>query len=370
MMKLPYLMLVITTISFQLFFSDTRADENSYIEANKKKAAASTNDAMFTVHRITCLKASGNAALAACNKALAIKPNDVVINNRKATLLKALRPPPTPKVKVKQPKPPVARVAPPVVKKKQPVLPVPVSTLPKQDKAKNVEKKNRPIEKEKAKKEAVEKRDSRESRNAQSKKKMTKRVQTILNQLGFDIGVADGVAGKKTYKAIKKFQKLSKRSLNRKIDAALLSTLKKAQSKHKKANTLHTSATKQQDSGKLDKALTTIEKGLASAPWHKALKILKTKIEQQIASEKSNEAEKVKLAKATLENEREEAAKKVETQKAKKIQNDKKVAKQEKLLSSIQKRQQSLAMIDGALAKEQQELLSDAQKTIDKHRLD
>ena len=44
------------------------------------------------------------------------------------------------------------------------------------------------------------------SSSTSAKKEDIKKVQTKLNELGYDCGTADGVAGKKTTNAIKKFQ--------------------------------------------------------------------------------------------------------------------------------------------------------------------
>ena len=48
---------------------------------------------------------------------------------------------------------------------------------------------------------------AKKSSNTSAKKEDIKKVQTKLNELGYDCGTPDGVAGKKTTAAIKQFQK-------------------------------------------------------------------------------------------------------------------------------------------------------------------
>ena len=47
-----------------------------------------------------------------------------------------------------------------------------------------------------------------EKRNAQVSKEMVKTTQQLLNDIGFFCGSADGVAGKRTVKSIKRFQEM------------------------------------------------------------------------------------------------------------------------------------------------------------------
>lgn len=356
--RLSILLIVIISLSMQLCL----ADENTYIENNTKKATESTEQAMFTVYRVTCLMSSGGKkGLKACKQAIAINPNDTAVNNKKDELVQALKPPsPRP-----QPKPQV--VAPP-----SPVMPMPVPVIPeprpivKQVKQRINEDKNREkLENIEAIKEIMATEEKRvvkkpEPKPISNQKRIIKQVQTLLKQLQFNIGVPDGVAGKRTQKAVRRFKKMRKISLNSKIDNSLLVVLQKAQLQHAIADEIYNLTLDQYKEGRLEAALMTVEKGLEKAPWHKRLKAFKYKIRQKIALKKEqkqknnpNNPQKMGLeqtADKSKENKR----------------NKKSTVKRADLLASIEEKQEKISLIEAKISMEQLVLSMDAQRTLEK----
>ena len=291
-------MIRIFTLLFSLTFmvfviaiesSFANQQEEELIRQNKAAAKSSTNSAMFIVHRIKCLKSNDRTALNACNKALSIKPNDAAIKNKKIALHNKLNPKPKPQPNRRVTKAPAPQKIQAVKKIPTPQKIQPAKKVPTHKNNRITNKQKKPINNKVRKAKPLA--PSPNNKIREDKKKVISQIQQKLNALGFNAGIADGIAGKNTKQAIKDFQVLTKSLIRPKIDKELLFTLTKAQKQHNVADKQYTLAKQQFSDGDLDATSIIIEKYLSIAPWHKNLRLLDRELKEQIAQ---NEEEKIR----------------------------------------------------------------------------
>ncbi|WP_299872926.1 peptidoglycan-binding protein [uncultured Cocleimonas sp.] len=273
-LKLTLSTSLIFFLSFEPCFSET-TQEQRYIKQNQEAAKSSTNQAMFVVHRIKCLNSIGQAALNACNKAMSINSGVPEVRNRKIFLSNKLNPRPK---KIRKVIPPPIRQEKPQIRNKPTPKPSTTKLYRKPPKAvKNITRTS-PTPK-------------REKSSPKKDNKVVIQIQKILNQLGFNIGKADGIAGKKTKQAIKDFQSITKSESRPNLDDKLLIELQKAQKLHAVADQKYNLANQQLAEGNLEKSALIIETQLKTAPWHINLKSLNKELQQQVVlQEKSRDS--------------------------------------------------------------------------------
>ena len=267
---IAYSILILALISCEPSIADQQ--EERLIQQNKQAAKSSTNQAMFVVHRIKCLNSTDRAALNACNKALSINPNVPALRNRRVLLSNKLNP--------KSRTQPARRVTiAPVRPVRQPAQRAPVP------KTQVTNKPYKPARKVVRNIPAPRVNNERDNEN----RKLVIQVQKSLNTLGFNVGQADGIAGKNTMQAIEDFLTLTKNKISPKLDEKLYSTLKEAQEQHYIADKKYQLAKRSLEDGDTEESTQIIKQNLQSAPWHKDFISLNIELKQKIAQNKNSQ---------------------------------------------------------------------------------
>jgi formylglycine-generating enzyme required for sulfatase activity/serine/threonine protein kinase len=132
----------------------------------------------------------------------------------------------------------------------------------------------------------------------QQKKVLAKAVQVELLRLGYPIGIADGIAGRKTSKAIVEFQREKNLAADGRITSALLNELKSA-TKRATPSPKPTAEAKKQEISVNDPKMKNAEGTVSAA------QATERKLSDQ---QKETEAEQLRLAKIKQENEQRESA--------------------------------------------------------------
>lgn len=320
-----------------ILLAQSGQDESSFIRKNQEAVKSSTNSALYTVYRIKCLNTQGKSGLAACNQALSIKPNIPALIKRRLLLSAQLKPKRKPVVRYTPQKPKPVKIAKPIVK---PSI-------------------SKPVQKTKVTQKSIDTLRKEEIARKRTKEIIVN-VQRLLIKLGFDVSVADGIAGKNTRKAIKKYIKLSKRKTSSKINMKLLSDLKKALKLQKKADKNYDLAKEHVSDGEFSEALGAIERGLKLLPWHASLITLKTTVHTQIAANNDMKQKELTLQ-MSLRKADEEALKQkqkaelIALQKAKREAEEQKKLEEQENLKKAREEKKLLAQ-QQAIRKQEKEL--------------
>lgn len=269
---------------------NSNKQELDYINSRKNKSPdTGVNNAKLKILEISCLRKSGTLAINACNDYISAKPNNIPVLERRADLFfnneeyqaskndyeKLISLTGDSKYRVQY------QLALQKIAETNPVATVEVDETPPKTTAEVATIKSTP---------SLEPAPLSKTNDVENQRKRdtVRQIQSLLTQLGFHPGYADGIAGKNTVDKLQEFYAYKEGSAPQELDQNLVRILEDALNNQKTAEASLPNIDSSISAEKYQEAINTTETSLLTAPWSALLseklvivKSLKTERESQ-----------------------------------------------------------------------------------------